>query len=673
MILSGVKTLIKLIVSLLILELAFRALFFLVFQSHHQYQTTELLNALYLGFKFDMRVAAVFSLPFAFGIILFSPTKGAVYKKTWQWIYTAVATLMCIAYFFDFFYYSYLKTRINATVFKFLQNPETSLQMVWQSYPIVWLSLAVALFSVFVYYFFGKCIFNNKKDVSRPPKLKLTFNILLVFVGLIVMMHARVSQYPLRWSEAFFSNNGFISAMALNPIHYFIDTNRIKARSYNLKAVRKHYPTVSKYLGVKSPNLQNLNFDRKIKQTPLITSQPNVIVIVMESLAAFKTSTMGMPIETTPNIDQLAKNGLLFSEFYVPSEGTARSMFGMVTGVPDVTTYKTSSRNPLIVNQNTIANAFSGYEKFYFLGGSANWGEIRGIFSNNIPGIHIMDEVVYESERVDVWGISDLDLFKESNKFLTQSKSPFFAVIQTSGFHRPYTIPEDHGSFKTKDITAQQIKDYGFESAEEYNALRFSDYALGEFINLAEKESYFNNTLFIITGDHGLPDNNAKHVHKGFLAHKLERFHVPLIFYAPKLISKPKTINTIASGPDILPTAAGITGHNFTNRSMGRNLFSNKYERYALTYVYHTNPKEFALMDYDFLAYGNAETGIRALYKYRSDDPEEDVKSQFPEKFSYMKDLGEGLLESAYYMLHHNKNVLSNSKVTTKKVIKKSN
>lgn len=667
MLLSGVKTLFKLIATLLIFELILRAVFFVIFQAQHEYPISDLWQALYLGFKFDLRVAVVFSLPFALGMMFLSPTKGANYRKFWQWTYTGIISLMFIAYLFDFFYFGYLQTRINATVFKFLQNPETSFNMVWETYPVIWLTLGTGLFALGIYHFFKKFIFNNKKDVAKPPKLKLTFNIIFVFVALVVMMHGRVSQYPLRWSEAFFSNNGFVSAMALNPIHYFIDTNRTKAKKYDLGKIRAHYPVVSEYLNVEDPNLKTLNFDRPIAQTPMITSKPNVVIIVMESLAAFKSSAFGMPIETTPYMDKVIDNGILFSEFYVPSEGTARSMFGLVTGVPDVTTYKTSSRNPLIVNQNTLANAFNGYEKFYFLGGSANWGEIRGIFSNNIPGIHIMEEGSYESPAVDVWGISDLDLFKEANQYLTKSKKPFFAVIQTSGFHRPYTIPENHGDFELKSISPQDVKKYGFESEEEFNALRFADYSLGQFFKWARQQSYFDNTLFVITGDHGLPDNKAEHVHKGILAHKLERFHVPLIFYGPKLITKPKRISTIASGPDILPTVAGMTGHNFTNRSMGRNLFEDSYERYALTYVYHTNPKEFALMDDEFLAYGNAKTGIRSLYRYRSDHPTEDVHHEHPDKFMYMKQLGEGLLETSYYMLHHNKNVLTHPKVSIQK------
>ena len=142
----------------------------------------------------------------------------------------------------------------------------------------------------------------------------------------------------------------------------------------------QHYEQIATYLGVDNLNPEILSFKRNVPATPMFKNKPNVVVIVMESMAFLKTNIGGHPQNPTPEIERLANSGLLFSEYYVPSEGTARSMFCLVTGVPDVTSYKTSSRNPLIVNQNTFINAFSEYEKYYFIGGSANWGEIRGTF-----------------------------------------------------------------------------------------------------------------------------------------------------------------------------------------------------------------------------------------------------------------------------------------------------
>lgn len=89
-----------------------------------------------------------------------------------------------------------------------------------------------------------------------------------------------------------------------------------------------------------------------------------------------------------------------------------------MTGIPDIEEVETSSRNPLVVRQHVIANEMGDYAKFYFLGGSASWGEIRGLLSTNIKGLRIYEEGSYTAPREDVWGSSDMNLFKEANKVL---------------------------------------------------------------------------------------------------------------------------------------------------------------------------------------------------------------------------------------------------------------
>ena len=120
----------------------------------------------------------------------------------------------------------------------------------------------------------------------------------------------------------------------------------------------------------------------------------------------------------------------------------------MVTGIPDVApATSTSSRNPAAVDQHTIINDFEGYNKFYFLGGSTSWANIRGLLTNNIQDLHLYEQEDYQAPKVDVWGISDKNLFLEATKVLKRQQGPFFAVIQTADNHRPYTIPkEDQGA-----------------------------------------------------------------------------------------------------------------------------------------------------------------------------------------------------------------------------------
>ena len=255
----------------------------------------------------------------------------------------------------------------------------------------------------------------------------------------------------------------------------------------------------------------------------------------MESFSSYKTGVFGNPLNPTPNIDKLASNGIYFNNFYTPSTGTARSIWTAVTSIPDVEINKTSTRNPLIVNQNTLISAFKGYEKLYFIGGSASWGNIRGLLSSNIPGLKLYEEGSYTAPRMDVWGISDLHLFEESNNVLKTQDQPFFAVVQTSGNHRPYNIPEDNRDFVKKEISKKDATDYGFRSSDEYNAFRFLDHSIGFFMQQAKKEKYFDNTIFVFFGDHGV-NGTGKHMTEAQRQLHINPLNVPLIIYSPKLL-----------------------------------------------------------------------------------------------------------------------------------------
>ena len=137
------------------------------------------------------------------------------------------------------------------------------------------------------------------------------------------------------------------------------------------------------------------------------------------------------------------------------------------------------------------------------IGGSASWANIRGFLSHNIEGLHLLEEGSWKAPNTDVWGLSDLDLFREAAAALTKSPKPFVAVIQTAGFHRPYTIPEDNAGFQIKQPSEAILKNYGFTGADEYNSLRFSDHSLCEFFKIARQQPWFDNTVFAIFGDHG--------------------------------------------------------------------------------------------------------------------------------------------------------------------------
>ena len=247
----------------------------------------------------------------------------------------------------------------------------------------------------------------------------------------------------------------------------------------------------------------------------------------------------------------------------------------MITDIPDVDFINTSSRNPNAVDQHSIMNDFDGYDKNYFIGGSTSWANIKGLLTNNIKGIHLYEQDDYNAPKIDVWGVSDKNLFLGANKFLAKKKTPFFAVIQTSDNHRPYTIPdEDKNEFKALIMPKDSLKKYGFNNNDEYNAFRYTDFCYRKFIDAAQKESYFKNTLFVFVGDHGIR-GDATNMFTQAWTDELTSEHVPLLFYCPSILQH-KEYSFLASQVDIMPTIAGICKINHTSTTIGKNLLSDK-------------------------------------------------------------------------------------------------
>jgi arylsulfatase A-like enzyme len=230
-------------------------------------------------------------------------------------------------------------------------------------------------------------------------------------------------------------------------------------------------------------------------------------------------------------------------------------VWATITGIPDVAMVETSSRNPTLVDQHTILGDFAGYEKFYFLGGSTSWA--TGSF---------------KSPRVDVWGISDKSLFLEAHEVLAAQTKPFVAVIQTAGNHRPYTIPrEDLKEFSRVELPEQTMKAAGFDSLAELNAFRYTDYTFRKFIEAAKQAPYFDNTIFVFVGDHGIGGDAGKLFPPAWTDQRLTCYHVPLLFYAPKLLA-PQRVHSVASQVDVMPTIAALAGIAHRNTTLGRDL-----------------------------------------------------------------------------------------------------
>lgn len=618
----------------------------------------SIIRSFYIGMKFDARLASLITIP-AFllswipGIHLYQGSWGLIFI---QWYFIALLSVCILFYFVDFGNFSYLQSRINASLLSLKDGGGVWWQMVWQSYPVIRLTILLILFVICYASGTTKIIelsLSSAKTYPSKEWLLITSNGVF-FLLMAAVCYGKLSRYPLRWSDAFFHKDSFICNMSLNPVLFFLESLKEKPFEYDKEKLKNLYPLMTDFFKVDKPCTETLSLKREGTPRPLVPGNPNVVIILMETFAAYKTGALGKAdLNPSPCFDALSKEGLLFNRFYVPMENTSRSLFAALFGIPDVSTSRSSSRNPLVVNQHSIVNAFKDHSKHYFLGGSANWGNIRGMLSHNIDGLNIVDEGAFRSPVHDVWGISDADLFMEANEMLAKkTEEPFFSIIQTAGNHRPFRIPADSKGFKPENADKDVLTKNGFYSLEEYNGFRFLDHSLGYYFDLARQEKYFDNTVFLIFGDHGTGNGSQDRRFGGLSPGP---FHVPFLIYAPSLLENKGVIDSVVSELDVMPTLASLMGKPYINTTLGRDVLNPAMQDKsgAFTFTPFEYPPRFGFMDDNY--YVNVEPDESyALYKLDSSEAA-DIKNTEPERAEYMSKMAIAFHEFSKHLLYHNK------------------
>jgi phosphoglycerol transferase MdoB-like AlkP superfamily enzyme len=328
--------------------------------------------------------------------------------------------------------------------------------------------------------------------------------------------------------------------------------------------------------------------------------------------------------------------------------------------VPDVEMPTTSSRNPMAVDQHIIMNDLAGYEKYYFIGGSPSWANIRGVLMNNVDGMHLYDQEVLDAPRLDVWGISDKNLFLESNKILAKESKPFFAIIQTADNHRPYSIPWEDKDFVSRKPTEDSLNRFGFMDqvsydlkVKEYNAFRYTDYTFQKFMEAASKQKYFNNTIFVFIGDHGIPGDAGEMFSDAWTEQRLAAEHVPLLFYSPgRLPAKRSSI--ICSQVDVMPSIAGLCTTSFTNTTLGRNLMDSSNNQQPFAFIFDPDQRQAGIVKGDYYYRRHLQTGKEEMVSIINDQHAgtDKLTSSLREE---MRQLSDAIYQASRYLLLNNK------------------
>ncbi|MFZ1370445.1 MAG: sulfatase-like hydrolase/transferase [Ferruginibacter sp.] len=649
-----IQWIVKLFIIYLCIFTAFR-IATVIFFKPQSIGLLDLFSSFWLGLKYDLRWIAIILLPIAVFSLYprLSPFYSNRSKKRWTAYLGLITLLVLFFYGADFGQFAYVNARLNADALIFAEDPRESLQMVWQSYPVVWILVGLAGAVMMMNWMFRRThvdVTEKNLNIHKFTYRRRWHVAALLLLGWFV--YGFFMTKPLDFFRAFDLNDEFKSNLALNPLQNFFTTLRFRSPDHNSRA-DAYFGDMRRFLQLDKDIPFKKGYSRLVHPgSKAFESEPNVVLVICESFSMYKSSMSGNPLNSTPYFNRMCNEGIFFERCFTPSFGTARGVFATITGIPDVQLSKFSTRNEESVNQRTIINDFDGYEKYYFIGGRSQFNNFKGLISN-IKNVHLFEEGKYKAPSINVWGISDKNLFLEANDILAKEQKPFFAIIQTADNHRPFNIPVEDSDFVRRIVPEDSLQKYGFETLKEFHAFAYTDYCIQKFMEAARKKPWFENTIFVFTGDHGVEGNASAMYPNAWNDQRLSEEHVPLLFYAPAMLAAQKRTEAV-SQIDILPTIAGMMQQPYLNSTLGRDLLDKSKKENAAFIIYHA-PGWIGVVNDDYFFRKNIRFLKEELVPVRNNLPSLSVQQKDSVK-KHLSQITSAMYETARWMLINNKN-----------------
>ena len=536
------------------------------------------------GLRFDARIVVYFSIPLLLALL---SVKAMAMRGVLRFWLTAASSLALFLGLMEMDFYREFHQRLNGLVFQYVkEDPKTVMSMLWYGFPVVRYLLAWAGGTIILYFAFRGADRVTRSSVTRaaagtsravaPWYGRAAVFVVLLLVCVVLARGTLRQGPPLRWGDAYTTDSNFANQLGLNGSLSLIAaaksrfgddrTNIWKATLEQPEATQ----TVRDMLLTEHDKLVDADTApvRRDTTPPEEKTLPikNVVVILMESFAGHSVGALGRPGNITPYFDELSKQGLLFERFFSNGTHTHQGMFATMACFPNLPGFEYLMQTPEGSHKLSGLPELLSARKFddvYVYNGDFAWDNQSGFFSNQG-----MTTFVGRNDFVDpvfsdpTWGVSDQDMFNRGLEELKkrEGKEPFYALLQTLSNHTPYALPTP--------LPVEPVTDRGSLN-EHLTAMRYSDWALGQFFEKARKEPYFKETLFVIVGDHGF--GNEQQISEMDLG----RFNVPLLLIGPGIQEKFGARNdTVGTQVDIVPTIMGRLGGEFRQQCWGRDLLT---------------------------------------------------------------------------------------------------
>ena len=523
------------------------------------------------GVRFDLSILLT-----AFLVMLFFfnfPLRFAnarIWQRIWGWGMYVILILLALLLAGDVIYFGDVKRHMTSELLVIGNDAGFIFELALSSY-----KAHLALFLLFAASLFLLWRFILERDTKESRLMSVKF---LLFAGFMVLgMRGTFSDKPINIIDAFESGSTVQSNLVLNGVftlyhHARGANNTVNHHFYATfeEALRIAKTPLSPVASIKNPP-ESPFYKGGLNIIPPLTKggegefsdgkQYNVVLMLMESWSPFYIDSFGNNgFGVTPNFDSLASQGLQFTNFYAVGQRSIEGIQASLTGVPPLIGLPNLGFGLEAGNFPKIGNILrdKGYETIFMQSSRRRSFRVDAIARATgfeyYYGMEDMPMLLDYSGQKSVFGWDYESMMFLKSK-LDAAKKPFFGFLFTGTTHTPYILP---GNGLEKYPHGENTEN-GF-----LNTLHYSDWSLGQFMKAAAAAPWFDDTIFIFTADHNFD------AYRSF--QNPERFHTPLVIYAPKLF-KHQTVSTIGSQADLAPTVLDLLGIKERFATLGVSLF----------------------------------------------------------------------------------------------------
>ncbi|WP_404420763.1 LTA synthase family protein [Nibricoccus sp. IMCC34717] len=524
----------------------------------------SLVGAFLTGFVFDLGASLLFAIPLALALWV-APRwsfTNRVLRAGWHAFFFVALCLMVFGAVAEWLFWDEFQVRFNFIAVDYLVYTHEVIDNIQQSYPMPLIFAGIAAVAGFGYLQIrsqGWITIWLDSAAKDGPRWKggLGWTLAIVLAG-FVLNEQQVPKFANNYNRELAKNGlwSLFAAFRANQLEY--------THFYPLLPGSEAGKRMRTLLAHDGSTFVSTDVHDLRRQVPAPRAgepelRPNIIQITVESLSAEFLGCFGSKEGLTPNLDALASKALLFTNFYATGNRTDRGMEALTLAVPP-TPGRSLVKRPENANLFTLGSVLRtrGYATAFVYGGFGYFDNMNAFFGGN--GYKVVDRLRVGDGDItfaNAWGACDEDLFRwamrEADAEFAAGR-PFHQFVMTTSNHRPFTFPDGRIDLPSKTSGRQ-------------GGVKYTDYAIGRFLELAAQKPWFKNTIFVIVADHCASSAGKTEV-------PVHRYHIPLFIYAPGGQIAPGKVDALASQVDFAPTLLGLLNWSYESRFFGWNVLA---------------------------------------------------------------------------------------------------